>query len=740
MNVYAIGLSWDKSIKTKQPLVIRLIDLDDNNKTIDVTRKQLVQVMKSNKIKINNLELSKYSRLKGVDYSINLIPDLDKESDRYSALVLNNINGVYTLANYLGQIIKTTSLNTIELRNIRITNIQVNKNKDNNSDIDIVKIEKTTKQQQNKYKLLLEGSKYTYLLKEPYIDNIEFMFKLAKELDLGTNKKLKLNTEKYFNFDNNELDKLKLANSFISISNLITTIYKNDKTFFQKDFDTKFDCMDLYNTIYQDDDCKIYIVEYIYIEDKDTSSNIHSLKLNNTAIKAIQIIINNKKVFETAYITNGISNFLAGSFYKLYNLNKIKQPRERSIAKYVQKGDKIHIKGYMKLQLFEENRLQIPIEINEEIGKTVVESWVALAEIKNEKTRNILMFDIVEQLLIELDFINSSCLSIKRILGLERIEELNKKYIEQLTLAYKDKHVLNIIEYKTMSDSKREELLNNRNNYDLDGNKNISELANMVYKEIEDIGGKDKITKNITGLFKASTMNKILETDFFSKKTLKSSERLIRFYKNNKKEVYKLSDSDKEITEIEVDMPNDIWSKTSIIINSETNKSYICDKKLKTIVCILYILGYNLNNKVEEDKPLNKITNENINIQNFLICDTLINKQLCDRGFKVHTAFDRYNCDVYIISEWYDTDFKTILRFKRYKDAKDYVFNNIKKYWIYEDFNTFYTYNQNLTEYTTEALACIVARNSIMQGIPNNFPYIYTNVDFFDKLAKQPKN
>jgi hypothetical protein len=105
-------------------------------------------------------------------------------------------------------------------------------------------------------------------------------------------------------------------------------------------------------------------------------------------------------------------------------------------------------------------------------------------------------------------------------------------------------------------------------------------------------------------------------------------------------------------------------------------------------------------------------------------------------GIKIHVAFDKTNADVYTILDSWDSDFYSIFRFKKYSDAIDFVVKTNYQH-THSFFNFARYFDNRYGEYKPEE--CISLHEMIMNGFPNNFPYMGKMKDLANKLKKQPK-
>ena len=65
----------------------RLLDIEDNNRTLDVTKEQIVSVLRSRKANIENIELVNGNTIRGKYYSIDELPKVCGDRAEYRKLV-----------------------------------------------------------------------------------------------------------------------------------------------------------------------------------------------------------------------------------------------------------------------------------------------------------------------------------------------------------------------------------------------------------------------------------------------------------------------------------------------------------------------------------------------------------------------------------------------------------------------------------------------------------------------------
>ena len=262
MFVTAIGI-----IKDIDDSIIgyRLIDIDDNNKVLDVTKGQILNALRNKQITIENMEL-KGNKLVGTYYDIKLLPDIiGSNCDINVNIALLAKDGIVTVSNCIGNVCNIAVNKALSMPNI--VNII-------NGDIKCVceNAYVTPSNKQAKFKMALYNTKYSVLLNDEYINNIEFLYKIILRLENNeyTNKEFILNTDKFLyrplsdfrylhGISGNKTDTLNYK--FISLCNLLTTILDNDIRCFSDRFIHNMSKLSVIrsSTIYEDSNNSIFV-------------------------------------------------------------------------------------------------------------------------------------------------------------------------------------------------------------------------------------------------------------------------------------------------------------------------------------------------------------------------------------------------------------------------------------------------------------------------------------------------
>lgn len=95
----------------------RLLDTDDNNKILDVKKEQLISVMQSGKLKVENIKLVNGKIIQGKYYSVEILPILRDGNMEYKKLIVLNVvdNSKATVASCAGNVV---TVNYNQLKNL----------------------------------------------------------------------------------------------------------------------------------------------------------------------------------------------------------------------------------------------------------------------------------------------------------------------------------------------------------------------------------------------------------------------------------------------------------------------------------------------------------------------------------------------------------------------------------------------------------------------------------------------
>lgn len=625
-----------------------------------------------------------------------------------------------------------------------------------------------------KFRLMLAGSPYETLFDIPdYARNINFIYKFVQYINNNVqDKTIAVDTSKYRPIDLSYIhglaedykrvtdlaishsNTLKRNNVFACLNNLITKLCDNDERLYTPTF---FHVLQIGN---------ICSKSIIYCDDTRVIYHITAKILTKAYFEILVIVVNGKIQFMHGINTIKILRYLACNDKLSLVASSLgverTNPFEVSFTKFLKIGDSLILStDATRYSVFASdytiNGVKIPNKINNNTNECVVDTlmsmmknnWIFIGttitfdETLSKQTRYnehrnypTLFYDLIEQKLIEVvakfKFSASKIKEIDmytvvNIIDLIDIDKLDKQYFTELDEAFNDESTNNIIELASLSNETIENIHNDMSNYDITGNKNIMDLADAVYKYNIDDAAKLNV----------QSANALLHSDFFELSDLTMNN--IR--KEDKRYKFEfgtqLYNSKSMFLQYRVNQDNYIMG----VINNDTlmNKKgilYHSILSMREILQTLWLIGEHRSNG--NDTSLNKITNTTINPDNFVFIKTLCDNMIERNGIKYDIALDRFNGDNYIICEQWDSDFYTLFRFKHLIDAYDFLhkifINNLStlrqsaKKLVCNEYNM----NQNADSISE-------ARSLIINGIPNNYPYISDPCHIMDKLSKQPK-
>lgn len=177
------------------------------------------------------------------------------------------------------------------------------------------------------------------------------------------------------------------------------------------------------------------------------------------------------------------------------------------------------------------------------------------------------------------------------------------------------------------------------------------------------------------------------------------------------------------------------------IVDEKTSKTKKIKFKASAIpldrfIEALYTVGERRANNPNNDKAACKITNNKIDISNYVIlCSINITAGIKNRK-ELLLALDKLNCNIYLIIGYDNKYFYTLFRFKNIVSGYNLMSCkcgvtscDLEKLADDNFINKNSTKNSELQE----------VRDAIMNGYPNNYPYIGNYLEMFKSLAKQPK-
>lgn len=625
-----------------------------------------------------------------------------------------------------------------------------------------------------KFRLMLTGSPYEALLDIPdYNRNINFIYKFVQYINNNVqDKTIVADTSKYRPIDLSYIhglaedykrvtdlavsnsNTLKRNNVFACLNNLITKLCDNDERLYTPTF---FHVLQIGN---------ICSKSIIYCDDTRVIYHITAEILTKAYFEILVIVVDNKIQFMHGINTIKILRYLTHNNKLSLVVSSIGMERDNpfgvSFTKFLKIGDSLILStDVVRYSIFASdytiNGVKIPNEINNNANECVVDTlismmknnWIFIGttitfdETLSKQTRYnehrnypTLFYDLIEQKFIEvIAKFKFSANKIERIdmytvvdiIDLADINKLDRQYFAELDEAFNDESTNNIIELASLSNETIENIHNDMSNYDITGNKNIMDLADAVYK----YGINDVAKLNV------QSANALLQSDFFELSDLTINN--IR--KEDKRYKFEfgtqLYNSESLFIQYRVNQDNYIMG----VISNDTlmNKKgilYHSILSMREILQTLWLIGEHRSNG--NNTSLNKISNNTVNPDNFVFIKTLCDNMLDRNGLKYDIALDKFNGDAYVICEQWDSDFYTLLRFKHLLDTYDFLHNI-----FFNNKNTLRSSskklicNDNSMSQNSDSIS--KARSLIINGLPNNYPYISDPCHIMDKLSKQPK-
>lgn len=610
---------------------------------------------------------------------------------------------------------------------------------------------KTAEDKIAKYEIFLDGTIHSKLLEEPYIKDIGFSYKFINDMyncEKPENNNLSLDTSKYINIDidcfpnfrnyiesknikiNNYADKA--DDKFIAMSNLFTYLYDthpilNNTETLHKIIENSN--IEILSHCYSSKDRHILACGLSGIED-DTFECI-----KNTMTMHLLIIIEADKIkfvvpFSMKYYKYA-SKITEGSL--IYNKNI---ENYFNIGKYLNTGDMI---SFNKISI--NNALIHPDYINT-IMTSISNNFVTLGSRcinESKKTYKALLYDLYSQNLFVVncgtkvnkdmqDTIMSDIKSIT-IVSKHSFNEIKKlPCIEPMINAGETPEIKQALNNLILNTKEKQAIVDNINNYDIDGDEQLRKLSELIFNN--GINDFNKLSFNLMSL--------IFNTDFFEDTDLTLNK--LNDNDSLQFKAIKQFEGTQTVLIIYKDKENNKYLSALASPSTPMNKSGFIKRSFfgpEAIMQALYIMGNSIVNSMEQ--PYCKISNNKINIDNFLCLRTIHSKHFSQNGIKLHLALDRLNCDSYIIGEYLDTDFYALLRFKKLSYCNKYFESLTSTLSSELESCTDLMYKLMRFNSSDNKNTVIRVREEIMAGVPNNYSFHSQDSKLFNMLAKQPK-
>lgn len=605
-----------------------------------------------------------------------------------------------------------------------------------------------------KFNLILgNNSKYNELLQPEYINNVELLYKLIKELENRHNvtwDTSELNVQKFINLPINtyqtiadgcmkfrklqiegyEADEDKIGcfeDKFIGLCNFITTLYNNNQMCYTNEFISnaiKFGNATIERTLYSGVHSEIIIAK-MSINNR-VNNKILMITIDDNIV--FQIPFNYDKVIDV-YPTSRIN--LASRSEKLGCVG---------LANYMIEGDFFKASDEARI-----GGAKVPSTYLAEILEAIHHSWILLGhkeqkgQFDSKKPCDALVYDIKSQKFIEISGIFQwySCrinsiiqFVVKRVLSLNYIYYLDKEYIKDCLNAVNDEFQIRALRLYSMTADEIDKICKDESKFTYGGNESICKAADIVYSE-----GASTVS-NLT----AKALSAIYNTSFVEnvKTSIATCDK-----KGYSREIQMLSPeymllhytlplrntvTNENLEYIAVVKPGTPKTKTDIMRQTIV--------PLQNIVSVLYNIGSFRANNRGQISAEEKIHNNTINIDNYSVIMSCNDAYYSNNLIKYLLAVDKSNGDTYILGEVADTDFYKLFRFKNLNSGTLWYLKIMSNRFDKDELGCLVKQlngNQDANSGFSEV------RDSIMNGLPDNYPYFQTKLDLFKDLAKQMK-
>ena len=636
-----------------------------------------------------------------------------------------------------------------EMKKLGIAIIEVN-SVDEARDI-VFNSRKTAEDKIAKYEIFLDGTIHSKLLEEPYIKDIGFSYKFINDMyncEKPANSNLVLDTSKYtdininyFPIFKNYIESKEVAinsscstadDKFIAISNLFTCLYTMNPIL--NGIDTLHKILEnsnitILSNCYSSEDRHIIACKFSGIQDNVFTS------LDNTMTIYLLIILEANSIkfiapFNMEYYKYA-SKITEGCLAYNKNIEDY-----FNIGKYLNTGD---ILSFDKISI--NNALIHPDYINT-IMTSISNNFVTLGSRcinKSKKTYKALLYDLYSQNLFVVncgtkvnkamqDTIMSDIKSIT-IVSKHKFSEIKQlPCIEIMINAGETVEIKQALNNLMLDNKEKQAIIDNINNYDIDGDKQLKELSELIFNN--GINDFSKLSFNLMSL--------MFNTDFFEDTDLTLNN--VNNDTNYQFKAIKQFEGTQTVLIIYKDKENNNYLSALASPSTPMNKSGFIKRSFfgpEAIMQALYIMGNSIVNSMEQ--PYCKISNNKINIDNFLCLRTIHSKYFSLNGIKLHLALDKLNCDSYIIGEYLDTDFYALLRFKKLSYCNKYFESLTSTLSSELESCTNLMYKLMRPNSSDSKNTVIKVREEIMAGVPNNYSFHSQNNKLFNVLAKQPK-
>lgn len=627
----------------------------------------------------------------------------------------------------------------------------------------------TNEKKKAKFNIVLNNSKYSKLLEPEYINNVQFMYNIYRRLEEGyvPDNIIKLNTHKYVNIALKETDRLyKIlcgthkneerpldAVYFTSISNLITVLFDN------------YSRLTNQNIINYINELATVNVQEIILSGTKFTICIASIKFNDAYSLRVLIIELGGSIRFMTPVNSGLFNHdLVHDELKNFNDKRIHK-MNCAVSELVSAGDTIALRSII-------SNIDFPVIYYDNVKQSIIRTgffnntivicfgYSALKADKHGKT-DILMYDVIGQKFIVghcqtnlySKFSNSSSVGILDIYDVNSSSKIIKNLRNTINeFGEIQADIDNFLRYMSITETERMVISADINNYDTKGNRELLEIAKYcAMYNYENIWDMPEIARN-----------KLFSTDLFGDMVLTANAI------NNNRDLRTVN---RKLTNLGIHM------ELHSYVNTPTAQNYLYftlpqkvsgKTRIKLKVCsighkaVLDLLGKINETMVNKTEAINRIGNFEVDRSRFFKLSG--SEILYGLEFMIEKA-SGYSYITYVIND--NTKVVPIFRFKNIQDGWDlystYFANsnqNSNTVYLQIGRDIIESVERYINTGVEQANSVWMLRESIINGLPNGFPYItgiyrngkmekkvYTGVQnrkaqfitkLLDILAKQP--
>lgn len=644
---------------------------------------------------------------------------------------------------------------------------------------------------QNKYKMLLSGSKFEVLLDDAYIGNIEQLYKMYYMLDANEEDTSGhvLDTSKFRSLELHKIAELnKIVNTLLTNSETVLPASRQNRDSFSNEF---ISLCNLYTKVcgeYDEAYSDQFITEannsqidsiFIYADNLSQIIKYSFTAVENIRLHMLAIIINNKIVFNTpvSKMTNKVEGYgIVNVLSPRYNFNSSEtcnvQEYFSSIYKYTQEGDSLpqnslnlrpippELKNIIIPRFARTSRL---IGSTNALNKMIESNTLSSGK---DKKLPLLLYDVEIQKFIQVECLISGnvthknvnisrleSMDIIKIFEFDQFDTISKTYLQDLYSSINDVKNINTLKLCCRDKNIMKELKNEPDAYNIKDEFMLS-VCDAVYEH--DIKFANQLNQKMfeaiakTGLMRSVSMsvndlrnNPQMKQNFYE--TATPDELIIVYCKENPVDNSILG---KQYYIAYLTGTTSLKSKKGIVFESEMTLGSI----LKCLKSIGGMRKTSRCNGTETNAEDVRLTDNDIDLTKYYFTATQsLGLARNYDGFKIDLAIHTDTGFTSLIVEKWDMDFRELFRFKTYGDAME-LFKKIVKACVNE--NEFGVDNEltwitelyleivsdSYSSYKLETKKWRELRNVVIKGAPNGFPIIAEKdkIELFNKLVKQP--